>query len=251
MNRNVWIASWIVLLSTGWMGPFTGGLAAQEPTEKVASILEQHRRAVGEGWDKVRSLKAEGIYAYNGLDHPFVEYRARPNKLRREIDGLQPYGTERKAGEMAVRAHGEGGAWVQGPEGVKSMDENATPAFVAESWMGGLPFVVEAEGLAVEHVASPELEGVPTHHLKITVSDGQVEEWWLDAETYRPIRRAVPPADDFLSPHTWHFDDWRQIGDVWWPFYVMAEEKVFSREYLYEKVELEVELDPNIFERKE
>ena len=43
----------------------------------------------------------------------------------------------------------------------------------------------------------------------------------------------------------------QQVGDLWWPFYVMAEEKVFSREYLYEKVELNPELDPMIFERPE
>ena len=248
MSRKSWIGLWAALLwvSTSWV---LGDRLEAEP--KVASVLEQHRKAMGEGWAEVRSLKALGIYAYNGLDHPFVEYRASPNKLRRDIDGLQQYGNERKAGEMVVRARGEGGAWVQGQEGAKPMADNPTPAFTAEAWMGGLPFVASSQGFAVEWVGSPELEGVPTHHLGITVADGQVEQWWLDAETFRPIRRSVPPADDFLSPHTWHFDDWRQIGDLWWPFYVMAEEKVFSREYLYEKVELNPELDPKLFERPE
>ncbi len=249
MNRNI-LRTALLLSCTSWA--LVGGTQAQETTEKkVASILEQHRQAMGEAWTEVRTVRAEGIYAYNGLDHPFVEYRASPDLLRREIDGLQPYGTERKTGDILVRARGAGGAWVQDQDGAKPMDDNAAPAFTTESWIGGLPFVAGVRGLAVEWLGNPELEGLPTHHLKITIAEGQVEEWWLDAETFRPVRRAVPPADDFLSPHTWHYDDWRQVGDLWWPFYVMAEEKVFSREYLYEKVELNPELDPKIFERPE
>jgi len=228
------------------------GVSAEEPSSgelSVEEILEKHRQALGgEALAELESLRLEGTYAYNGLEHPLVEWRARPDLLRREIDGLQRFGAQRAAGQEVVRAHGPGGAWAAEAGGAGEMDPKEAPSFAAGADFEGVLVGAAEKGHRVELVGREELGGTEALHLRVTLAGGGIENWWLDAESYLPLQRAVEPSDAIIVPHTWYYDDWREVAGVQVPFYVMAEEKIFAREYLYEKAEANVEVEKTVFE---
>jgi hypothetical protein len=82
------------------------------------------------------------------------------------------------------------------------------------------------------------------------VYSGLVQSWYLDVESFLVLRKDVEPEDerDLERPRAWLFDDYRPVNGVLLPFWVFVEEPLFSREYLFETIEANVEIDDALFE---
>ncbi|MEM8964549.1 MAG: hypothetical protein AAGD38_23890, partial [Acidobacteriota bacterium] len=227
MKRFVVLALFVVN-SIGVSAFVVDPVDASEPD--LETILARHAAALGgEARQAIDRLELTGIYAYNGLEHPLREHRVRPDWIRREIDGIQQYGPQRSAGDVQVRAHGPRGAWVGGADGSEPMTAENTASFLVFADFDSALVAVDGTAREVELVGTETLDGTEVIHLRRTRDGGEVEQWWLDATTYLPVRAAIPEAADITRPHTWHFDDWRDVGGIKLPFYVMSEEKIFSR----------------------
>ena len=102
-------------------------------------------------------------------------------------------------------------------------------------------------------VGRGDVEGTPTYHLRVVLASGIALSWHLNQGSYLVLRKEIeiePGSDEqqeFEIPRAWQYDDYRPVNGVLMPFWVYVEERVFAREYLYETIEANVEIDDALF----
>ena len=88
--------------------------------------------------------------------------------------------------------------------------------------------------------------------LEVTHADGTAEDWYLDRNRHLPLKRTTEaPEGEFKAALTWYFDDYREVAGVQMPFYVLVEELLFAREYLFDDIEAGVEVPEGYFTQPE
>jgi hypothetical protein len=244
---------WLVLMVVaGWV-PMQ---EVSKPELTVEEIVGRHLEALG-GSEKIgaiESLEKTGTYVYNGMEYPIVSYHKVGRKCREEIDGLQIWGT----------AVGEGLTVVRGTNGsvVWNKDESRPPEYQAipsaraalvmeEADLHGALYGYRGKGHRVELAGRGEVDGTPAYLLKLTLASGVVQNWYIDLESFLVLRKEVVGEEkerDLERPRAWHYDDYRPVNGVLMPFWVYVEEPLFAREYIYETIEANVNLDDAIFE---
>ena len=220
----------------------------------VEEVISRHIEAIG-GTEKVRAvetLRKTGIYVYNGLEHPIVIVQKRGVGAREEIDGLTQWGTTTAKGMTTVRVAKGDQAWIR----KQAESDEAQPiegfelsAFLQDSSPESALVDHKAKGHAIDLVGREVVDGTEAIHLSIVFAGGERQEWYLDSETYLLIRRSREvPDDDYQSPRIWYYDDYREVAGVQMPFFVQIEENLFARDYIFERIEVNVPLEASLFE---
>ena len=103
------------------------------------------------------------------------------------------------------------------------------------------------KGIGVELLGPGELEGIGTIDLKITLSDGHEETWYLDAETYREfaIDTEVYDHTQLREPmrQRTFFDDFREVEGLVFPFQIEWEFWARLETMTIAKITLNPEID--------
>jgi hypothetical protein len=250
-GRTTTLTRLTLLVATG-VAPWA---MAQEAELTSREIVRRHLEALGgrEQMEAIRSFKKSGTYVYNGLEHPIVSYHARGRKCREEISGLQLWGTSVSEDNDVVRGANGTLAWIHDesrPLEWRRLSPPRAALMLEEADLFGAPYDLDAKGHRVELVGPGDVEGTPAHHLKLTLASGLVQSWYLDVESFLVLRKDVEPGKqrDLERPRAWLFDDYRPVNGVLVPFWVFVEEPLFSREYLFETIEANVEIDDALFE---
>lgn len=228
-----------------------------EESARVDEVIERYVEAAGglEAIRGIQSLKKSGIYAYNGLEHAVVVFQKRDNSLREEVDGLQQYGTSTASGVVAIRAYDGTEAWIGSR--AETLESEPMPAtdvagFVQDATIESPLVNYKEKGHRISLVGAADLEGIATIQLDLTLADGGKQSWYLDAETYLPVMKSTEfDEGEFLTARTWYLDDYRDVSGVQMPFFVQVEEMVFARDYIFDTIEANVEIDDDLFVRPE
>jgi outer membrane lipoprotein-sorting protein len=149
---------------------------AQTVDEIVAKNLQAKGGA--EKWGSVSSVKMTGKIAIQGQEMPLTTYAKRPNMHRQEIS--LPDG-------RIVQAFDGTTAWVINP----MMGSNAPqvmPGGLADTMKNSADFDgalinYKAKGHTIELVGKEKLADKDVYHLKVTMKGGQVQHYFLDAES--------------------------------------------------------------------
>jgi hypothetical protein len=233
------------------------GPASLGPT--VAEIASRHIEALGgeEALRAIQTLRKTGTYIYNGTEHPIVSYHKLGRRSREEIDGLQLWGTGRREGHVVVRGTNGAVSWnldeSRGPEWAAIPASRAAIALEDADLTGAL-FDSEKKDHRVELLDPGDVEGKPALRLKVTFSSGAsgIEQiWFLDVETFLLLRKEMSGEEaerDLERPRSWYFDDYRPVNGVLMPYWVYVEEPLFSREYVFETIEVNVPIEDAVFE---
>jgi outer membrane lipoprotein-sorting protein len=228
-----------------------------EEIRSVDEIVSRYTEALG-GLEKVRALESvrkTGTYVYNGLEHPVEIVQARGSRCREEIVGLTQWGTRNESGAKVIRATDGETAWVGSHSDAlrtEPMPEDEATGFRLDADLEG-PLVDYGEkGHRVELVGPAEVEGADVLHLTVTLAGGEVQQWYLDRGTFLPVMRSMEVGPrDYKAAQTWFFDDYREVGGVKMPFYAQIEEKLFTREYIFDAIEANVAVEDTVFIRPE
>lgn len=151
-------------------------------------LIEKNIQAKGgrEKLKAVQSLRLTGKMTMGpGVEAPFIQELARPNKLRVEftiqgMTGIQTYDGKEGWGLMPFMGKTE--AEPTSGDELKQMQEQAD--------IDGLLMDYKDKGHQVEYAGKEDLEGSPAHKLKVTKKGGDVAYVWLDAEHFLEVKVA-------------------------------------------------------------
>lgn len=223
---------------------------AQSADELVAKGLQ----ALG-GVQKLKSLQSRrltGQITVSGgaASGTFVSTQQRPNKSRFEADIL---------GNTIVQAYDGKEAWqiqpaIAGGSGVPElMPAEQAEGVVQRSDFDGPLMEYKKKGHQVELVGQEELDGKPVYHLKLTLKQGSDIHYFMDAGTYL-VQKAVVTQYNPLTDSKEAFDlitsDYREVDGIQVAHSIktVSGGTVFN-ELSIEKVEFNVETDPQFFSR--
>ena len=160
----------------------SGAAGAQTADE----IVEKNIQARG-GRDKIKAvqtLRMTGTMKIgSGMEAPFTLEMARPAKARMEFT-LQ--------GMTAVQAYDGKTGWALmpflGKKDAEPMAAEELSQMEEQSDLDGALVDYKEKGHQVEYLGKADLEGTPVHKLKVTLKNGKVVTYYVDAEHFLELK---------------------------------------------------------------
>ena len=212
-------------------------------------IVNKNIEARG-GLEKLKALKIMKFSGkmtmpmQQGLEGPIVVYSKRPNQIRVEFT-LQ--------GMTGIQAYDGQTPWMVMPfMGVKDpqkMSEDDAKEIIEQADFDGPLVDYKEKGNTVELVGKEDLEGTPAFRLKVTLKNGEVRHFFIDAENYLDLKvtRTTKREGTELTVDTF-LGDYKEVGGLMVPYSIEARiaDKI-ANQIAWEKVELEVPADDTLF----
>jgi len=155
-------------------------VSAVAHAQTVDEIVAKNLQAKGgaEKWGSVTSVKMTGKIAAQGQEMPLTMYAKRPNMNRQEIS--LPDG-------RIVQAFDGTTAWVINPL-TGSDQPQPMPGGIADMMKNSADFDgalinYKTKGHTIELVGKEKLADKDVYHLKVTMKGGQVQHYFLDAQS--------------------------------------------------------------------
>jgi outer membrane lipoprotein-sorting protein len=217
---------------------------------QTADELVTKSLAARGGVDKlkaVRSLRFTGTVSFGpGADGPFVLELKRPLKMHMEFT-IQ--------GQTLVRVYdGQGRGWVIYPFGenkdVQDMTAEDLRNISDESDFDGPLVDYKAKGNQVELAGKEEVEGKPAYRLKLTRKNGDVRSYFIDAETFLPVKwEDIRKVDDKEYVVENYLRDYRDVNGIKFPYDMEADSpgSDHTQKISLTKVEIDPKLDDTRF----
>lgn len=159
-------------------------VAAQDLT--LDQVLAKHYEAIGglAKWKAVQSMRATGHMALMpGTDAPFVMTAKRPRKVRIEFTFQ---------GMTGVQGFDGTTAWMimpfMGKPDPEEMPPEMSKDIIEQADIDGPLVDSQEKGHQVELVGMADMEGTKAYQLKVTLKNGDVQQYYLDAEYFVPIK---------------------------------------------------------------
>jgi hypothetical protein len=214
----------------------------------VQQVVDRYLAARGgvERWRELTALEITGIYAAFSERSEFTLLRQRGDLYRLDFTLLR---------SPAIRARDADGPWGQHvllqPEAQRLEEDPYKTQFERESLFEPVLLDYRKKGAEVELLGAGEVEGTPTLNLKIILSTGQEETWFLHAETYLEVAIDSQVSDFTQSQkpmgQRMFFEDFREVGGLVLPFQVDWEYGARLETMTVEKVVIDPELEPARF----
>ena len=224
------------------------GMTAIVGSETLDEVLAKNYEAKG-GLEKLQAVQSARITGTmslgGGIEAPFVYYWQRPDKMRNEftvqgMTGVQAFDGE--AGWMLMPFMGKTEAEKVPDELTKNMADEADFEGPLVDW--------QAKGHQVELLGKESVEGTEAYKIKVTRKSGNVSTIYLDGEYFLEIKeegkREVNGQEIVYESSS---GDYKEVGGLMLPHSVTTQAKGApnSQAMTFEKIELDVEIDPSIF----
>ena len=157
-------------------------------------------------------------------------------------------------GQTFVQAFDGDTAWMinpfmGSPEAVKSGEDETKAARDDADFIDGSLVGFQSKGNMVELVGSEDVDGSPAYKLKVTRQSGSIENIFLDAKTFLPVKSSgTRKQQDHEIAYESFPGDFRPVNGVLMPF--SLNQKINGRsimELTVEKVEVNTSMDDVIF----
>ncbi len=226
-------------------------LAVPAQAQSLDDVLENYYEAIGgvDAWLAVNSMRATGSLMIGpGVEAPFVLTVKKP-KARMEFTFQGMTGIQAYDGETA---------WMLMPFMGKTEPEPVPEENVEDikemAEIEGELINYEEKGHQVEYVGLDTIEGTEVHHIKLTKEDGEIRNYYLDAEYYIPIlvtgtseqMGVVTETEQVLS-------DYKDVNGLMFPHSMETRAKGSpqGQTITIELIELNVDVDESIFDMPE
>ena len=215
--------------------------------QSLDDVLKEHYKAIGqEKLLKVNSLKTTGKLLQSGLEIPFIQMAKRPDCVRVEgtfqglsfiqtFNGKEGWNLNPFAGATEPQAFTE--------------DELKTIKYSAD--IDGMLWNWKEKGYTVTLEGKEDMEGTSCFKLKLATKDGDVFNYYIDADSYMMIRtntKIKVQGND--SESDIYLSNYMQVEGIAMPGKV--DTKVNGQVVMTivtDKVELNIELDKSLFEK--
>ncbi|MGA3014566.1 MAG: outer membrane lipoprotein-sorting protein [Bacteroidales bacterium] len=161
-----------------------GSLSCRAQEANLDDILSAYYKA--NGIDKVKdwqTIICSGKTIAQGTEFPFTYFLKRPGKIRTEaeVQGNKMISAfDGTNGWSVVPWSGSSDPQDMTTDEIKGMKEQTDPEGGLYNW--------KEKGHKAELLGKEDLDGTPAYKIKLTLADGNVETWFIDAETYIPLK---------------------------------------------------------------
>ena len=220
-----------------------GTLNAQTADQLVAKNLEA--KGGVEKWKAINSLRMIGTISVQGKQLPLTISSMRPNYMRHEMN---------LPDLRIVQAFDGKTAWAINPM-LGATTPQQLPAEAAETIRTSAEFEgalvnYKAKGHVAELVGTETLGGRNVHHLKLTLKNGPVQHFYLDAETGLEVRvtQEVETGPGQKQALASEMSNYQPVSGILIPHTVrqLLDGKVVA-EMTISKVEINAIDDPSLF----
>ena len=223
-----------------------GSAAAQSADEVVSKYLH----AIG-GMEKIQavhSLRRVGKFVGGGgFEAAIVQENKRPNRVREEFVLQDLTGINAYDGTTGWKIE----PW-DGKKDAESLSEEEAKSILEDSDFDGPLVDYRKKGNKVEYAGHDEVEGTDTYKLKVTLPNGTVQHYYVDADSYVPIkidtRRMIRGGE---REYETIVGDYKQVAGCYLPYSFETNVKGSSdkSKYIYDTIEANVPMDDTRFQR--
>jgi outer membrane lipoprotein-sorting protein len=228
-----------LLLLAGLLA-FTAGLAqAQTVDEVIAKNIQAHG-----GLDKLKAIKTLRLsakFSQGPFRADFLQENKRGDKVREEfiIQGL-----------AQVQAYDGKTGWQISPFGGRKdpelLSQDDLKSLVVDSDIDGPLVDYKEKGHKAELVGHDSMEGTDCFKVKLSMKNGDVRYYYLDADSYLELKLEVQTTiRGALQESELYYGDYEQVNGIYYPFAVEQAQKGSSSrsQITVEKVEQNIALD--------
>jgi len=222
----------------------TASLSAQTADEIIAKYLQ-----TAGGMDRiqaVKSLRRTGKFSGGGgFEAPIVEYNRRPNLVRQEFTFQGMTGVTAFEGKNGWQFQPFGGK-----KDVEPLGEEELKAIIEDSDFDGPLVNYQQKGNKVEYAGMEPVDGTDTYKLKVTLANGDVRFYYMDADYYVPIKidtkRMVRGAE---REYETNLGDYKQVNGWYLPHSIQTNAKGSQNRSTttYDTIEANVDLNDTLF----
>jgi outer membrane lipoprotein-sorting protein len=219
---------------------------AMDADELIAKSIE----ATG-GLEKIQSIdsmKATGKFLAQGMEFPFTMTQKRPGKMRIDAEIMGATMVQCFAGEKGWTINPMTGSTAPQP-----MNEMEEMSFKLQADMDGILVDYAEKGYTVEYIGEEDVEGTPTHQLRVDTKSGIVIDMFLDTEYFLIIKSANKITHDEKEFETQtYMSDYQEVDGLILPFAVETRSgDIVMNQIMMEKVEYNVEVEDSLFDMPE
>ncbi len=216
--------------------------------QSVDDVLAKHFEAMG-GADKLRAMKAmrlTGKMAIGpGMEAPFTMTKKRPGMMRMDFTIQGMTGTQAwdgKQGWSVMPFMGKKDPEPIAAEDAKSFEDQADFDGPLMDW--------KTKGHTVELMGKEQVEGADCYKLKITKKSGDVDYYYVDAETYLLVKeegKRTRHGTEMEAESS--FGDYKEVNGLMFPFSLSSGVKGMPQKQsmTFEKIEVDPELADSFF----
>ncbi len=207
-------------------------------------VLAKHYDAMGglEKLKKVQTMRMTGKMQMGpGMEAPFMLEKKRPGMQRIEFTF---------SGMTGIQAYDGTKGWAvmpfMGKKDPEPMTDDDAKEMADQADFDGALVDWKAKGHTVELVGKESVEGADTYKLKLTKKSGDIEFYYLDAETFLPIKeegKRKVRGTEVEGEST--LGDYKEVNGIMVPFSMANGMKGSDHKQTmtFEKVELDIPLE--------
>jgi len=220
---------------------------ARSQAQTADEIIAKNVAARG-GLEKlhaIKTLRVTGRFSQGGFRATFVQENKRDDKVREEVI-LQ--------GMAQVQAYDGHSAWQINPFGgrkdPKLMSEDDAKPLILDADLEGPLVDYKRKGHTAEFVGRDPVEGTDCYKIKLTLNNGDVRYYYLDADSYLEIKfETQTKVRGTVQYNETMLGDYEPVDGVYFPFSIETAEtgtEDWSR-FRVEKVEPNIALEDSRF----
>jgi outer membrane lipoprotein-sorting protein len=222
----------------------------QQPELSVDQIIERHVAALG-GMDKLRAIQNMTMTGTASMMNGHVEVPLtirvkRPAYMRMDMT---------MQGQTFVQAFDGNTAWMLNPlsgspDPQQANEEDAKSARDDADFIDGSLVDYRAKGNSVDLAGIEDVDGAPAYKLKVTRKSGSVQDVYLDAKTFLPIKTtSTRKQHDNEVAYESFPGNYKPVNGVMMPFSLSQKMNGHSMmELTIDKAEVNTPMDASIFQ---
>ena len=219
----------------------TGLVSAQNLDE----VLDKHFKAVGqEKLMEKQTFLVQATIQQMGMELPMVMKMKRPNKFRVEME---------MQGQKMIQAYDGEKGWMIAPWISSEPQDLSGPELdqaMEQANIDGELYNYKDKGSTATLLGKVNVDGSPMFNIKLTDKDGNVKNYFIDAESYlvRTIKTKVSMQGQEVEVEN-NLSDYKNIDGILMPMKMESKMPMGSANVIFESITFGENFDDSIFIR--
>jgi outer membrane lipoprotein-sorting protein len=215
--------------------------------QTVDEIIAKNIQALGgrQKLDSVQTLRTKGKLDAGFFRADIAQQNKRPDKVRQEFSVQSLTQVQSYDGKTGWQINPFGGR--RDPE-ILSQDD--TKSLQVDADVDGPLVDYAKKGHKAELVGHDSVEGTDCYKIKLTLKNGDIRTYYLDADSYLEIKLETQSfVRGSIQESEAYYGDYEEVGGIYYPFsYEVGQKGDPNRaKFTVEKIEQNVPVDDSIF----